>query len=508
EFSVLEDVDLPNWVPYAKEFVDYAHSRGILCSVDLSLHMIQQKAFKLVQFPPKTLRPFKKQIDQKLDQLLSVGWDFINMEFATAEFVGGFARMRHRLRAYVVEKIRAHKGVKLIGRQHVVKPEDELGGKKAHSRNGKVEDADRGILIHTVMSYGIADSVAPVYELKNFRHLYDMLMAEDKVRETWYYPESAYWITFDNSVPMLILPYLSARFRDIQKMKKLGIPGHVTFSSGWEWGYWLVDWSIARWSWEYEMDGKVMARRVMEGVEKLFGKNEISRSMARAHQVQKTTMIDKNALRFLCPASSTDEFPSPFNKQFQPRPHPSWKELYNNPTGANILYLNKSMEQLMVLSQGLRKAVTTMRLQKGTPHYPDGLREILLQELMDALRITMRRAEFRHAWITILRNALQMRLEDNGDWEVQMETPLAQLEDRRQEALEIVQRQETRYRYPVSSIAREHENSYTAYEFGYLWPVSNLHFWSREIEQLREGKFSPFFMNIWDFGRIGGVKKK
>ena len=48
EFCLLETVNLNTWIPYSRDFVEYAHDRGVLCSVDLSLHMIQQHAFKLV----------------------------------------------------------------------------------------------------------------------------------------------------------------------------------------------------------------------------------------------------------------------------------------------------------------------------------------------------------------------------------------------------------------------------------------------------------------------------
>ena len=75
---------------------------------------------------------------------------------------------------------------------------------------------------------------------------------ENRLRETWFWPESAYWVAFDNSVPLLLLPYLQARHDDMRTMETIGLPGHLTFSSGWEWGYWLTDWSLARWSWSFQ----------------------------------------------------------------------------------------------------------------------------------------------------------------------------------------------------------------------------------------------------------------
>jgi len=112
-----------------------------------------------------------------------------------------------------------------------------------------------GILIHTVMCYSIDEASAPVYGNQNQRFMMGRTVDSTNVRETWYWPESAYWVTFDNSVPLLLLPYLTVRWEDMKTMKRIGVNNHLTFSSGWEWGYWLIDWSIARWSWKYTENG-------------------------------------------------------------------------------------------------------------------------------------------------------------------------------------------------------------------------------------------------------------
>ena len=82
---------------------------------------------------------------------------------------------------------------------------------------------------------------------------------------------------------------------------------------------------------------------------------------------------------------------------------------------------------------------------------------------------------------------------------------LAQDVEVRQEAQELVQRQEERYRYPVRTIARPRVNL-TDYPFGYLYPAAELFFWRREEEQVREERFDPFFRNIWDFRRTLGLE--
>lgn len=505
EFCLLEGVDLPYWTPYASQFVQYAHDRGILCSVDLSLHMIQQRAYKLVQFPPATFKSFEKQIDAKLELLLSAGWDFVNMEFSMAEFVGGMEKMRHRLREYVVNKMQEYPGVKLMGRQHVVKPEDEIGGGKSSQEIEVQSDPERGILIHTVMCYGIEDKKAPVYELDNFQHLYEMLLAENQVRETWYYPESAYWITFDNSVPMLLLPYLSARLRDIQTMKKLKIPGHVTFSSGWEWGYWLVDWSIARWSWDYRFNGKTAPKQALGPLFSIADFNAVLMDMKDVLFLQNSGFMQKNHLRYLCPENIPDEFPAPGNKQFQPRAEAIAKVWSTDfPSYQAGIEPYRSMEEMSHyadLTDGyLNKMAAKLQFCCEDPQVT-----ALADELLNALRVTNFRQRHRVATLSTL--AAMSEADSAGVFVTgTVEDYLNQAYGWRRQALRLVEKQEQSYRYPVDLIARPIK-SYTAYDFGYLYTVSDLFWWQREEEQIRQGKFGPFFMNPWDLFKIAGMKK-
>ena len=139
-------------------------------------------------------------------------------------------------------------------------------------------------------------------------------------------------MTFDNSIPLLLLPYLNARYKDIETCAALGIPGHVTFSSGWEWGYWLVDWSIARWSWAYETkvnapdneaNGSMISTNGIAGpyqyLLEFFPLPFEADQITAIADLQQQWLIEGNLLRWLCPSNPTDELPKPLNKQFQPR---------------------------------------------------------------------------------------------------------------------------------------------------------------------------------------------
>ena len=488
DFCLLEGVDdyLEEWVDHASEFNQYAKDRGVLCGIDLSLHMVQQKAFKLVEFKPKDFRSAEKQIRSRLQILMRANWDFINLEFSLAEFVGGLEKLRNRMRDVVLDELKSYPNTKLIGRQHVVKPENEIGGKHDEASLNVPESNKMGLLVHSVMCYALEDSTAPVYELENFQHLYDMLIAENKVRETWYYPESAYWVTFDNSIPLFLLPYLGARWRDIQTVRKLGIPGHVTFSSGWEWGYWLVDWSIARWSWSYSENGKEKPTAPLQYLKEIW-ENQKDASLDSIYAIQNEAFIAQNLLQYLCPTNPTDELPKKFSKQFQPRMDFKWGEMGKRNFVEKHPEFSPPIDSLFETALVHTKVAEELSTANASAQ---PLFNQLRSELIDALRVTGLRCLHQS-------QLLRVPLEGKEFLDAAIAT--------RAYAQELVLQQEKRYRYPINLLTGEYK-SFTAYDFGYLHTVHDLHFWKREEAQLRRRKTSVFFRNKYDLIKIAGFK--
>ena len=76
----------------------------------------------------------------------------------------------------------------------------------------------------------------------------------------------------------------------------------------------------------------------------------------------------------------------------------------------------------------------------------------------------------------------------------------------REEALIYVNLQELMYRYNVQDIARPMRGA-TAYDFGYLFTVSNLQMWQREEEQYLNDNYSPFYYSVWNIAKIMGLQK-
>src|SRR5690606_3358466 len=80
EFNLLESIDRDAWLKHAQDIVKYSHQRGIYCGIDISLNMLQQKAFQLYEGFPFEYEKATKQLIRNTDYLLQAGFDVWNVE--------------------------------------------------------------------------------------------------------------------------------------------------------------------------------------------------------------------------------------------------------------------------------------------------------------------------------------------------------------------------------------------------------------------------------------------
>lgn len=494
EFNLLESIKIKEWVPYIKQAVEYMHERGIVAGLDLSLSMKQQKAFALYNSPPKSFRSKKKQIKRNVDRLCEADWDVWSVEFSSTEFTSGNVKKKMDLQLYL-NSLLIEKGVFLTGRKHVVRDETLV------DKGGEVELVDsldkyRGTMSHTVMFYSAVEEQAPVYGNENLKHMYDFILKEQGKREVWYYPESAYWITFDNSIPMFLMPYLSARLEDLQEMEKLGLEGHLTFSSGWEWGYWLFDWSIARWSWHFTQNEEELDNYPTQYLDELFPQENLKTFFKEQLDLQQTYIKDSNMIQYLAASSVTDEMWGKLNLPLQPRPQWKYKWLMNKSDKEAVDLVSKKHIPLL---QNFAFSSFGNALSEELDVFKDNL---LFQELLDGIKITALRSSHR---AKTLEGILAYRqAEDKKQKQEVLKPFLEEAKQVREFALEIVKSREKQYRYPYDLIAGKRWD-HTCYHFGYLYTVSDLHFWKREESQIQNNKWSPFYLNIYHIPRTVGL---
>lgn len=505
QFYLLRDADADKWITHARQIVSYSHERGIKVGVAFSLSMIQQRAFQVLNL----LKPFPSyhsQIDNSLARLFQVPWDFVTLELTMGEYLPNLATLLPGTSEYLVREVTGKYRTRLFFATHVIRRANEITSQAVphHTQSGP----GTGILIHTVMNYALSDSRAPVYGNKNLSFMLDRAVLESKRRETWFWPESSYWVAYDSSVPLFLLTYLEARWCDLNTAENIGLPGHLTFSSGWEWGYWLVDWSIARWSWRYAKNGVIHRPGPLSCMEDILPSPAMGNLWKEALALEKHYLKEKELIRYLAATTPFAELPRRFRKSFQPSPEFCAAKLFLGNTKSEQELPRKVVADLTDYAERMDRIVEQMsrELAKQFGGQTADQREILslASELKTCLAMSALRAHHRATTIRALlageeSTAAKVTSAADRDRLLREATAI------RKKGLDLVHEQERHYRYPAEMIARPRE-SMTAYRFGYLFPVSSLFFWKREEEQIRQGRFDPFFMNLWDFRRVLGLE--
>jgi hypothetical protein len=500
QFFLLRGVDRKAWPPHARRIVEYAQSRGVRCGIEISLSMIQQQAFQAITLL-RLYPSYQRQVDETLAWLFQNPWDYVSLDVTMGEHLPFLDKLLPDVQMHIEQQVEKRYGARLLYATHVICSTDTTKVRRPKLPNS-------GIMIHTVMCYSASEAKAPVYGNRNQRFMLEAATEESKRRETWYWPESSYWVGFDNSVPLLILPYLDARWSDMETMARLGVSGHLTFSSGWEWGYWLIDWSIARWSWQLKDNGRQRPANPLSRLAELHNDRELQRLMGLALVLQDKYLKEKELLRYMSALTPFSELPHPFDKPFQPEPGFRYGWLLQEATaveatqalGGPVADLGQYAERMTGLVNLMEKRIEMLRKAEriGDTAYR------LLTEFERSLRVTALRASHRSLTLQAIlaRRGERIRNNDNSSTS---EPLLAQARLVRQQAQVLVRRQEGGYRYPVERIARQRD-SMTAYPFGYLYPVSRLFFWEREEEQVRHERFDALFMNLWDLRRTLGLE--
>lgn len=477
EFNLLESIDKEIWQAHAKAITDYAHQRGIKIGVDVSMHMIQQKTFMLYRKFPSKWNSKWKQVKDNLTYLTDAGFDVISIETSSTEY-SGLKGVNVLLDS--TQQFLATRGVKMMNRVHVVQM-DQL--EKQGEKEVKTGFDNQGFLVHTVMCFGLNDSIAPVYGNKNLLHMRKTLQSLKQNNEVWYYPESTYWITFDISLPFFYTNYISARLADIEYCYKQDIQGHLTFTSGWEFGYWFVDWTIAQNCWNYTYT-----------LQKENTEAKIRRVLKPIMELQNNALLGEHLIKYIPSAMVNDEIKGRFNLEFQPRPKYSYDYWMNKATKNDLDSLNSIVIPRLeeFASQHNKELYMINLLDSGIVP-----RDIILALEISSLRVYHRVSTLK----AIAANGYQKRKLDvyhSADYH------LKEAANIREKAL--IKVEEMRSFYKFDELHLEYKGKdYTAYRFGYLYPVVGLHFWKREEMQIEKNNSSPLKDNLYNIRRIIGV---
>lgn len=255
-----EDLLTP-WLAHMTAITDYAHARGVGVGLGLQLfgQSNLQNAFDLVDSDAPDAAT---SVPARLDAIASIDLDGINLSFG--EFFGAEPESFIESLDIAVAEARARwPDAEVSGVVHVGDFEDlqvsYMGETFLYYYLVRyAADPDFVPWIHTVMYYNLFEDAGDAYGYDEFtghrEYLFERLEAGEPVA---YFPETAYWIAFDNPIPQYLPLYVRSRYEDLARIRAQSaanghadLDEHILFSTGWEWGYWQNDWASLRMSYE------------------------------------------------------------------------------------------------------------------------------------------------------------------------------------------------------------------------------------------------------------------
>ena len=518
-----------------KELVARAHAFGITVGADVPIALQQQHTFRLVR-PSGDLAEELTQLRGRVDWLMSAGYDYLATENGTTEFTHPEAS---RMLAWMNELARH------VGEVHHKPTYVKLHCSTGQKADGFVDpktglpinfnylphfaDARLGVMPHTVQHYGL-DDPAPTYGNTDFGYVREFLRSEVGLREVVWHPETAYWVSFDIDVPLFLPLYAERRVHDLRLIAGdedaglVGVGVHAgkrmdgqqTFSSGWEWSYWLNDVVTARAAWnphrEAPSDDAAMGA-ILDRALRVFGdaRGAVRDLLLETARAERELLIE-GRVNGVAPPSIARR-----NGQAYLQGSETWDDV--SELGTRVPGIEAAQ-----MTQPARLGLVEMRSPIRTgPRYTGEVEPLLaameqrfatLATKWDALRSQVPQAalplfdDMADAMrMTALRAAQVHGLYDYVDQRASLDPAprLARLGKARASldaASVIVHQRETQYRVPAERIAGWATNP-TAYDFGYLWTARTLYYWWRDEGQAVDHPLSPCYLNVLAMTEVG-----
>lgn len=255
------DPKLAAWLEHTEAIIAYAHAHGVEIGLGIQLfgQSNLQNAFDLIDDEEEDPAV---EIPERLDRIAALDLDNVNLSFG--EFFGADpATFIATLDLAVTASRQRFPNADVSGVVHVGNFPNlnvtYMGETFLYYYLVKYA-ADPAFVpwIHTVMYYDLFEDAGGAYGYDEFtghrEYLFERLEASQPVA---YFPETAYWIAFDNPIPQYLPLYVRSRYNDLARIRARAaedghddLDQHIVFSSGWEWGYWQNDWASLRMSYE------------------------------------------------------------------------------------------------------------------------------------------------------------------------------------------------------------------------------------------------------------------
>lgn len=483
-WQMLKTVELDAWLPYIADVIDEAHDWGVRVGMVTSFVDQQQNMFRLIR-AEEDERDDETQIREGLAQLLDAArFDFIVTQIGSSEFTKPDDADVLRWIA-VASEVLAARGVRYWTWIHTTCDlESEDGGYFYHLP--LQADANVGAWLHTTMFHNLRDP-APVYSCEDFSHQREFGDAADGERSLVYFPETAWWLGFDNNMP-LVLPLTGAsREVDIREvLPAWDVEGHVTFTTGREWTYWQYDHFLTRATWDRDFGWDAY----LAWIAPMYGQHaEAARAALSAWtDLQERDFFDADPLLYFYLAGELrqDEIGARAGILAR-RPKLAFADVVAMDEAAYTAWRRGEFAALRAMRTDYGAVFDAM---PPRAERPGTLSETLYAELHDALYVYVRRIDHvvaLYGALDAVRTWAQHEEGDGADRDAllaEAEAGLAEVRAISAEMMALFGAAESRYRFPIQLLAREKPETLTAYPYGYVWQVSTAHFWTRRDEQL------------------------
>lgn len=463
QWAALEDILAPEvggpWRAHTKALADYAHAQGagVGLTVQLFAKASLQQSYTLVD----PARPDDDAALRARLELVAGGLGLDNLNISFGEFFGADA-------AQFIDRVdAAHALLEAVslgtGMSAVIHVGDtpELRvtwGGREQLYYFLVRYVNPAVLprVHTVMFYNLFDPAGGAYRHRDFAEHRDFLRERlEAGLPVSYYPESAYWIAFDNAVPMYLPVYLRSRYLDLEGIRAMSVTPlaeHLLFSSGWEWGYWQNDAVGLRLSYR-------LTPRLEDALDELFGDARVTSLVTRLGDEQRRALILEALAPYLAGRDQVIDAADVLGHVAAPdRPDFHEVDAAFAPTLAQLATHAEAVEAL---------AREAGALPTDDP---------FVREVVDGVELTAARARF--AWAVF--GAAHAHATGAAPASF-LAAAAAQLEVARRVTLR--RRRDFHHPVPASLVATAPNPSF--YDYGYLRDAMSLCFWRRELAQLR-----------------------
>lgn len=475
QFVLLSTVDWTTWTLHARAILDYAHLRHVTVGAAIQTWggSSLQNNYVLV----KNAANWQVEMDANLDKLLGLDWDSVDLalgEFSSTDPQSVIDWLNH-----AVDHVAKTKPNVLVNVQnHVGNYKDlyvQYQGKTVFFYHlPQFADARLGQNVHTLAFYDLYRNWA-TYAHEDFHLQHDYIFKELPTRRVKYFPESAYWISADVDVPLFLPEFVHARWTDVNTLEKEirdqklpPLNGHLMFSSGHEWGYWLTDYLTAKMLWQPDAPEDTFYADYGGA----FGScaSEVTAGVSAFRALQTKYLFDARLMPYLQGENAVVDLGYTIGLETHAK-RVEFEDVWKMTDADRATFDANVVSKLEAMAAEVKPIEDDLAARcRGS----DASIKPWCDELWDGVAIVRNRARhIAHLFRSILAHA------NKADGQPE----LAKAQALTTEAAAIILRREAHYRFPDGRTTDAYFNP-TVYAFGYLRPVHAQCYWHRREEQV------------------------